>query len=83
VARALTVEWVNVAPDDEPAAAQRWRARRHHLSGDGCHYWVFRSPADPTAFLEFVEAADAEHLAGARSRAGMPPAEILIEVELS
>lgn len=81
--RALTAEWVRVLPDEEPAAAQRWRALRHRLAGEGCHHWVFRNPADPTAFLEFIEAADGDLLAGARSRAGMSSAPILIEVELS
>lgn len=83
MARALTAEWTQVAPADEPEAAQRWRARRHHLAADGCHYWVFRSPGDPTAFLEFIEGGSAVEVASARERAGMAPAEILIEVELS
>ena len=81
--RALTAEWHRVEPADEPAAAQRWRARQAQLGRDGCHHWVFRSPSDPAAFLEFVEAADAASLARARAAAGMPDAEILIELELS
>ena len=81
--RALTAEWVQVDPADEPEAAQRWRARRHQLAIDECHHWVFRSPSDSSRFLEFIEAGDAALLKGARERAGMAPAEILIEVELS
>ena len=81
--RALTAEWHRVEPADEPAAAQRWRALRARLQGAGCHHWVFRSPSDPSAFLEFIEAADASLLEGARTAAGMPNAEILIELELS
>lgn len=82
--RALTAEWVHVAPADEPEAAQRWRARRHQLAAEGCHHWVFRSPSDSARFLEFIEAGDATVLQGARARAGMrADAEILIEVELS
>jgi uroporphyrinogen-III synthase len=81
--RALTAEWHRVEPADEPAAAQRWRALRARLQRDGCHHWVFRSPSDPAAFLEFIEAADAPLLERARAAAGMPNAEILIELELS
>lgn len=82
--RALTAEWQHVEPADEPEAARAWRARRNQLSSDGCHYWIFRSPSDPAAFLEFIEAADAEVLRAARARAGMnPAAEILSELELS
>jgi hypothetical protein len=84
LARALTAEWSHVDPADEPEAAQRWRARRHQLAGDGCNHWVFRSPTDSARFLEFIEAGDATLLKSARERAGMrPDAEILIEVELS
>jgi len=84
VPRALTAEWQHVDPADEPEAASRWRARREELARAGCHYWVFRSPSDPSAFLEFIEGGDAAILEGARTRAAMQPAaEILIEVELS
>lgn len=83
MARALTAEWERVDPADEPAAAQRWRSRRYHLAAEGCHHWVFRSPADPTAYLEFIEGGSPAVLASARERAGLSPAaEILIEVEL-
>ena len=42
------------------------------------------SPSDIAAFMEFVEAADADVLVKARERAGMEPnEEILIELELS
>jgi hypothetical protein len=83
VSRALTAEWIRVEPADEPAAAQRWRARHAQLEQAGCHHWVFRSPSDPAAFLEFIEAGDATLLASARARAGMTPnAEILTELEL-
>ena len=82
--RALTAEWLRVEPADEPEAAQRWRARRLQLERDGCHHWIFRSPSDPAAFLEFIEAGDASLLETARARAGMAPnAEILTELELS
>lgn len=82
--RALTAEWRHVEPADEPEAARAWRARRNQLARDGCNYWIFRSPTDPAAFLEFIEAADAEVLRQARARAGMnPTSEILSELELS
>ncbi len=82
--RALTAEWQHVEPADEPEAARAWRARRNQLARDGCHYWIFRSPTDPSAFLEFIEAADADLLRDARARAGMKPTtDILSELELS
>lgn len=82
--RALTAEWRRVAPADQPAAAQQWRARRDLLTREGCHHWVFQSPSDPDAFLEFIEAGDVTIIEGARARAGMKPAaEVLIELELS
>ncbi|HWP69537.1 MAG TPA: hypothetical protein VNM36_00490 [Gemmatimonadaceae bacterium] len=82
--RALTAEWQRIDPADEPEAASRWRARRDQLAQDGCNHWVFRSPADPAVFLEFIEGADPALLKSARARAGMEPgAEILTELELS
>lgn len=82
--RALTAEWVHLDAADEPEAASRWRARRHQLAADGLHHWVFRSPSDPSCFLEFIEGGDAALLRDARARAGMPAdTEILVEVELS
>ena len=82
--RALTTEWYRVEPEDEPEAAQRWRARRALMQKEGCHHWIFRSPSDQAAFLEFIEGGDATMLASARARAGMSPdAEILTELELS
>lgn len=82
--RALTAEWQRIEPTEQPEAASRWRTRRDALARDGCNHWVFRSPSDPDAFLEFIEASDETVLRGARTRAGMePPAEILTELELS
>lgn len=84
MARALTAEWQRVEAPDEPAAAQRWRARRDQMARAGCHHWVFRNPADPASFLEFIEGADAGAVRRARADAGMAPdAPILIELELS
>jgi hypothetical protein len=84
VPRALTAEWRRVVPADQPRAASQWRARRDALARNGCHHWVFQSPSDPDAFLEFIEGADAAALAAARARAGMDAdAEILTELELS
>ena len=82
--RALTAEWQRVASADQPEAARQWRLRRDLLAREGCHHWVFRNPADPDAFLEFIEAGSAAILEGARASAGMKPsAEVLIELELS
>lgn len=84
MSRVLTAEWQRVEPADEPEAAARWRARRLTLERAGCHHWVFQSPSDPDAYLEFIEAGDRGLLLEARARAGMQPdADILTEVELS
>jgi hypothetical protein len=79
----LTAEWQRVQPADQPEAARQWRERRGVLAREGCHHWVFRSPTNPDAFLEFIEAGDTTIIEVARARAGMEPAaEILIELEL-
>lgn len=82
--RVMTVDWRRIEPEQEAAAERQWRDRREKLAKDGCKHWVFRSPSDIAAFMEFVEAADADILAKARERAGMEPnEEILTELELS
>ena len=82
--RALTAQWQHLEPSAVAAAKAQWSARRDQLAHSGAHYWVFRSPSDPTVFVEFIEAADAGLVKQARADAGMPPdAEILIELELS
>jgi hypothetical protein len=84
MARALTAEWQHIPPADQPEAASRWRARHDILARHGCHHWIFRSPTNPDAFLEFIEGADADVLSKARAGAGMnAPVEILTELELS
>jgi hypothetical protein len=84
MARALTAEWLRVDPSARAAARQEWTERRTAVTAAGARYWVFSSAADDTAFLEFIEARDAETLANARSRAGLSDgAAILTEVELS
>ena len=82
--RALTAEWQEVPPLNQPEAASRWRVRRDILAQHGCHHWVFRSPSNPDAFLEFIEGANAEAVERARALAGLDQsAEILTELELS
>ena len=81
--RALTAEWQRITTADQPEAARRWRVRREVLARHGCHHWIFRSPSDPDAFLEFIEGSDAEIIALARSGAGLDAStEILTELEL-
>ena len=81
--RALTAEWQRITTADQPEAASRWRARREVLARHGCHHWIFQSPSDPDAFLEFIEGSDAEVIAAARSGAGLDAsAQILTELEL-
>ena len=82
--RVMTVDWRRIEPEKEAEAEEQWRARKAQLAKDGCQHWVFRSPSDIAAYMEFVEAADADALMKARERAGMEPnEEILTELELS
>ena len=82
--RVMTVDWRRIEPEQEAAAESQWRDRRAKLAKEGCKHWVFRSPSDIAAYMEFVEAADAESLRSARERAGMEPnEEVLTELELS
>jgi hypothetical protein len=81
--RALTAEWTRVPESGRDAAMAQWSRRREQVGTHGCHYWVFASPDEPDAYLEFVEGRDAAVLARARAAAGLPASiPILTEVEL-
>ena len=81
--RALAFSLRKVPPTGRGAAELSWREQHASLTAEGCHHWVFQSESDETSFLEFTEARDAATLSGARERAGLPPAPIFMELELS
>jgi hypothetical protein len=62
------------------------KRKQQHYSRAKCHFWLFEEASLPGAFLEFVEAPDADTLARAHASAPDPaldPARIYREVELS
>ena len=62
------------------------KARKDYYKRANCEFWVFEETALGGAFIEFVEAADADTLEAAHSAAPEPvldPARIYTEVELS
>ena len=86
MARALSVHRTLVTPGERERFFERMKRKHQHYSRAKCHFWVFEEASLPGAFLEFVEAADAETLARAHAAAPDPaldPARIYREVELS
>lgn len=72
MARALSVARVEVTAAREPEYLAGAAALAAALAARGQHFWVFRHPTRPGAFLEFHEAADrAAHLAEAPLVAGL------------
>ena len=86
MARALSVHRTLVTPGERERFFERMKLKHQHYSRAKCHFWVFEEASLPGAFLEFVEAPDAETLARAHAAAPDPaldPARIYREVELS
>jgi hypothetical protein len=86
MARALTVQRTLVTPPERARFFERMKRKQQHYSRAKCHFWVFEEASLPGAFLEFVEAPDADTLARAHAAAPDPtldPARIYREVELS
>jgi hypothetical protein len=92
VPRALSVARVEVAAASEPEYLAGAAALATALEARGQHFWVFRHPNRPGAFLEFREAGDrAAHVAEARLLAGLrtvapadPDADVIwLEVPLA
>ncbi|HKW49807.1 MAG TPA: hypothetical protein VJN70_20285 [Gemmatimonadaceae bacterium] len=86
MARALSVQRTLVTPGERDRFFERMKRKHQHYSRAKCHFWVFEEASLPGAFLEFVEAPDADTLAKAHAAAPDPaldPARIYREVELS
>ena len=86
MSRALSVQRTLVTPGEREKFFERMQRKQQHYSRLKCHFWVFEEASLPGAFLEFVEAPDADTLARAHAAAPDPaldPARIYREVELS
>lgn len=84
--RALTVQRTLVTPQERKKFAEKLKRNREYYAQANCRYWVFEEASLPGAFLEFVEAPDADTLTRAHASAPDPaldPARIYREVELS
>lgn len=83
--RALLAIDLHVPGHGRAAAIAEWAARRARLEADGCRYWVYEREGHPGQYLEFTEGPDAGRLRAARARAGLPPADdsLYLQVELS
>lgn len=84
--RALSVQRTLVTPPERDRFFERMKRKQEHYQRANCHFWVFEEASLPGAFLEFVEAPDADTLARAHAAAPEPaldPARIYREVELS
>jgi hypothetical protein len=84
--RALTVQRTLVTPGEREKFFERMKRKQQHYARSKCNFWVFEEAALPGAFLEFVEAPDAQILARAHATAPDPaldPGRIYREVELT
>lgn len=86
MSRALTVQRTLVTPNERERYQERLKRKRQYYTEAKCRFWVFEEADLPGAFLEFIEAADADTLARAQASAPEPqldPARIYTEVELA
>jgi len=86
VPRALTIQRTLVTPPDRERFQEKLRRKHEHYAKLNCRFWAFEEAALPGAFLEFVEASDADTLARAHASAPEPildPHRVYMEVELT
>ncbi len=84
--RALSIKRSIVPLSERAKYLERLKARKEHYQRASCEFWVFEEAALTGAFIEFVEAANAETLEAAHVAAPEPvldPARIYTEVELT
>jgi hypothetical protein len=84
--RALSIKRSIVPLSERAKYLERLKARKDYYKKATCEFWVFEEAALTGAFIEFVEAADAETLEAAHGAAPEPvldPARIYTEVELT
>jgi hypothetical protein len=65
MARTLTVNRFVVPLPDRDRYLERLRRRQNHFRGANCRFWIFEEMDLSGAFIEFIEAADAETLEAA------------------
>lgn len=83
--RALTIQRTTVTPPERERFHEKSKRKQEYYTKANCRFWVFEEVGLAGAFLEFVEAADAQTLA--KALAGAPeqvldPKRIYTEVEL-
>jgi hypothetical protein len=84
--RALSIKRSIVPQSERSKYLERLKARKDHYKRGKCEFWVFEEAALSGAFIEFVEAEDAETLEAAHATSPEPvldPARIYTEVELT
>jgi hypothetical protein len=65
---------------------ERLKQKREYFERVSCRFWVFEEASLPGAFLEFIEAADAQTLVDAQASAPermLDPNRIYKEVEIT
>jgi hypothetical protein len=83
--RTLTIQRTLVTPPERDRFHEKLRRKQEYYTKAKCRFWVFEETGLPGAFLEFVEAEDAETLARAHASAPEPvldPNRVYAEVEL-
>ena len=82
--RALTMISSRTPADDRVRMMARFRRSRDIARVEGVNYWVFTDRADPTTWVEFVEASDDERIRSALRQLESSSVNdvILSEVEL-
>jgi hypothetical protein len=83
--RALTIQRTLVTPPERERFHEKLRRKHAYYQTANCRFWVFEEAGLPGAFLEFVEASDAETLSRAHAAAPEPvldPNRVYTEVEL-
>lgn len=73
--KALTMRRSIVPLAERKKFLQKIRTRRTYYVGASCHFWVFEESDLAGAFVEFIEADDAETLARALADAPDQPAD--------
>jgi hypothetical protein len=84
--RHLTMQRSIVPQSERKKYMERLKQKRDYFARADCRFWVFEEASLPGAFLEFIEAADAETLANAQAGAPekmLDPNRIYREVEIS
>lgn len=69
MARVLSFQRTIVPAGDRAKYLTRLKARQAHYANARCHFWTFEETDLPGAFVEFIEADDADTLTAAIAHA--------------